>query len=1235
LLDFTDTTRALPNEPELIGPDEIAVVALKNPFSFEQTRRIIKAGPNLTEIIAEMGVRLSTARTARVWIDDHAIEPSKWHLVRPKGGTTVSIRAVPQGGKGKNPLALILQVVLLIVIVVVAWYLAPMLGAAFAVGTAGNAALVAGVSVVGQLLIAAIAPPPNQSLGSDSAPASGVPESFSITGQRNRANPYGVVPQVLGRMRHFPFYAAKPYTEIVGNDQYLRMLFCFGYGPLSLSEHRIGDTLLTNFVGYEIEVKEGWPDDTACTLYPGTVNELDVSATFESADGWQLRTTEPDTDEIVIDWIFTGGLYTVNTDGDYVPNGAHCYVEIAPAGTPYFYSPTWSNTEAHPNVDEAGDIFDTPGFVHWNQKRRGVYRVSGRILVPRGQYDVRLRNPLNFTTLVNSVDRYYWSVLRSIKNEHPVSESMRVGKCWVALRMKASNQLSGVIETYSAVAQTIVERYSSSGSPTWNTMLSRTPADLLCHVLRKSANRNPVADADLDLSEIESWNADCVLYGWKYDNVIDQAQSVYTLCKDIAAAGNASFQPMKDGKYSIVRDNVKSTIAQHFSPRNSWGYVGTRIFADPVHALRVRFINQDSWAVDSQIVYDEGYTAANATNIQDFQMPGKLDSVEVWKFARRYLAILRLRPEIHRFETGIDNLRCQRGDRIKFGHDVPLIGLGSGRIKSVTTDGSGNCTAVTVDETFTMVTGSTYSARIRTSAGADVYASVVLELGDVTSLTFSPVIAAADCPAAGDLLFFGESELETVDLVVQRIVPKLNHTATIEAVAYAVAIQSADSGSPVPGFESSISTQLLIPYPPAIAYTRSDESAIVRYPSGSLELGIMAYFAPVAGTAPQPDYYEAQFRETGTGDWSTGFTAPYGAMQIRMAPVEQGGIYDYRVRAIKNTAGSSGWTLVESHTVVGKTTLPPDVTNFAGSQNVNVVVMTWDEVTVIDLKGYDIRYGLEAGGFDGATRLDPVTRGQEMTTAQVPPGTWRFWIKAVDADDNLSSSAAYFDLEVTSENPVVFQTAEAPRWQGSKAGCFYHAVDNTLCAQSQSLASALGWEVFDSYCPNPVSEFTYTGLEIDYGFDTSAGRIYGPITAALGEGESGAAEPIFQLDYRLAAGSYDGYENWTIGTASARYLSPRLRVDMNTGRAYVSAFTPTVDSPRRSEAQTVTLDAAGSAVTWTTQFFAAPAVTVTPVSTSAIFGVANSITETGATVRLFNTSGTGVAGSANVVAQGA
>ena len=226
------------------------------------------AGQTIAEMIAGAnGGRLDPVMMAhgRVLIGDQVIPATLWHRVRPKAGSVVVFRLVPQGGN-------VLRIVLTLAVVVAAAYLGPVIaGALPLVGAAGTAsfgiasALATGViTFAGSLLLNALIPQRLPTLNTRQPSP-----TYSISGARNSASPWGVVPAVLGRHRMSPLYAARPYTEIVGQDQYLRLAFLWGYGPLRIEDRRIGETLETDFDDIEIEHREGLPGDAPLTLYPG------------------------------------------------------------------------------------------------------------------------------------------------------------------------------------------------------------------------------------------------------------------------------------------------------------------------------------------------------------------------------------------------------------------------------------------------------------------------------------------------------------------------------------------------------------------------------------------------------------------------------------------------------------------------------------------------------------------------------------------------------------------------------------------------------------------------------------------------------------------------------------------------------------------------------------------------------------------------------------------------------
>ncbi len=270
--------------------------------------------------------------------------------------------------------------------------------------------------------------------------------------------------------------------------------------------------------------------------------------------------------------------------------------------------------------------------------------------------------------------------------------------------------------------------------------------------------------------------------------------------------------------------------------------------------------------------------------------------------------------------------------------------------------------------------------------------------------------------------------------------------------------------------------------------------------------------------------------------------------------------------------------------------------------------------------------------------LKKTERGTELTTGSLPPGNWILMIKSIDTSGNYSENAAGVAITVNNTFDVIETRAEAPRWTGTKVDCLKHDVSGSLVPDSQNLASADGWDTFDLFDPNPVNSYVYTSKEKDLGFDAIDMRVWNDHVASFGRGVTGSGPTVtLELDYRTASGTYDGYENWTVGTIDGRYVKSRISVDVLAGgAAIISTFTNTFDAEERTESDSdVVVAVSGTAITFTTPFHVKPAVTLQVDGGSALIPVKGSVTTTGFTAFVYNTSGTDVGGTIDWVATGA
>lgn len=1039
-MNMSANTLALPAPSS--SPAPVRVVACPRPFAAARVDMTLPAGLTLGQMLAAAGIR--PGMSARVQIGDRDVPAHLWHQVRPKAGQVITARVVPQGGNSKNILSMVLRIA---VMAFALWVVGP---GALALSGFAAAAVEAGIGIVGNLIISAIAPPPQQRL-SNLSTGQQPSRSYSITGIRNAANPYGVVPVVLGTHRIYPPFGARPYTEIAAGKQYLRALFAM-YGNVAISNIKIGETDLGDFDGVSYQVREGTGADPGLQIYTRTVDQLDLSVSL-TPDGetkgtaagnrgpgaWAQRTTDAGIDEFVVDFACPKGGITVSTDG--TSN------RIITVNIQYSVTGAGAWTAAPDLTINCGP----------NSAGQNIVKSSRVQLPANGQYDVRVRVGSSTTGYAGSwskitsvIDDTFWTSLRSVTYESPISNISELAT--IALRIQATEQLNSVIDSLNFIGQSRVKDYD--GVPgSWTVRATSNPASLFRAVLQNSFCPDARADAELDLTMLEDWWDFCRTNGYEFNAIIDTAVTVPSLLHDIAAAGRAS-PTFVDGKYSVVIDRAwTGDPAQFFTPRNSWGFSATKRFPDYPHALRVRFVNADnSYQQDERIVYDTGYSSANATIFETLELFGITDKDLAWKFGRFHIAQARLRPEEYQLSADFEHLVCRRGDLVRVQHDVALIGLAAGRITAVNVDGGGDCTDIDLDEVCTMDGAETYKVRIRKADGTELYEGINTVAGDNSNLVFTAAIPSASIPAVGDLVMFGQTSYETADMIITKIAPQSDLSALITLVDYAPDVQTADTGA-IPAWTPNIVIpQYLTPPTPVILSETSDESVILKLPGGALQTRIRIIVDPPVGQGLDDFQLQTRWRESGTdAEWAYLTPAPITTAEVYIAGVVDGAAYDIELRYLSKSRvllPASDWVSIIDYTVIGKSNPPSDVGSFSASQNGALVVFRWTRVADIDVVGYDIRYGPRSTfDFGNATPITRQTEGSQITTAIIPPGDWTFGIKAKDAAGNLSDNAATYDVIVSNFFDAVVADTEHPDWLGLPYLAIFSdqgAADNSL-----------------------------------------------------------------------------------------------------------------------------------------------------------------------------------------------
>ena len=803
-------------ETAIAKKEKVYLSICPHPFYMRRDSMVVLPGTSVAELMEMADFQPSPFTNTKVFINDRIIPKEDWQTICPRDGDIVSFRVIPFGG-GKN----IFRLILGLAVMAFAWWAAPILGPMIGItSTLGIGLLTGAIGLMGNLLLNAIFPPSQMSLSGRKSQDLGKSENYSLNSARNRVNPFGVIPQILGTRKIVPPMGALPYTEVQGDDQYMRLLFLIGYGPASITSLKIGEKDVDDYDDVEYEIRQGFDDDEPLTLYNNDIYEEALSYELTQATGWVSDTTQANADEFSYDITFPNGLVRYDDLGEKHALYVNFEVEVSPTG------------------EEDWTLISTPSR---KAKELKLLRLSEKILLPeKGQWDVRIRRLTEDYTDEQYIHATYWTSLRSITYDEPISET---GLAKVAMRIKASGQFNNIVDEFNCVASSIVNDWDGEA---WTEQASNNPASLFRHVLQGAANKRPLTDAQIDTTALQTWAENCDTNSYAFNEYVDYQTSVNDILGLIAAAGRAS-PTYKDGDYSVIEDTTGKTPIQHFSPRNSWGFSGNKTYYHPPHAVRVRFLNEDeNYLEDERIVYDDGYTSENATDFETLELPGITDPELIWKHARYHMAVGKYRSEQYIFNADVENLVCTRGDLVRFSHDVIMSSVAVGRVKEVTVNEGGDILTATMDEAMPMEVGETYAIRFRLKTGATNIQVVTTEpvRADERVITFTTPIAT-NKPEVGDLGLFGLTNEESMEILIKSIKPTNDLTATITAVDYASATALVADQGEVPAYTSGLNPVVTIPTPD-IDYVRSNEYAMLRSSDGSLVPRILVGLVPLS-----------------------------------------------------------------------------------------------------------------------------------------------------------------------------------------------------------------------------------------------------------------------------------------------------------------------------------------------------------------------------------------------------
>jgi len=691
---------------------------------------------------------------------------------------------LPEGGDGgSNPLQIIATIALVAFAPAMAGYLVPG-GAAAAAGSATAIAYgltQAAIMIGGMALIGALIPPPKPPSTQAMASTQGS-TVYSLQAQGNVARLGSAIPEIFGTHRIYPDFAATPYTEYNGNEQYLYQLFAIGVGEYTINDVKIEDTAIANFEEVDYEIYE--PGDNV-TLFPTNVetsSEVSGQELLQSqyVGPFTANASGTDVNYLAVDIVFPKGLFYANDEGGL--DGVNVsvlfeYREIDDSGTPIGSWTTLVNTTV-------GDANATP--------IRRTYRTS----VTLGRYEVRGTRTSTKQTSSRYGNDVTWTALKAYNPGVTSYDNATT----LAVRMRATNNLSST--SSKRINVSVTRKLNTWNSTTgWSASKVGTsaPAWILAYICKEIVGESHFSLLSLEAlqTELDTRNSGFT-YNDEFNGVIDNQitfwEALQLICKSVRA-----FPVIQGGSIYFIRDKAQTVPTALFSMRNivKGTFSSTYILPseDTADALEVEY--WDANTLKPKTVMCE-LDVGNSTNVANIKLFGVTTRDHAYREGMYHVTASKYRRIITSFTTELEGHIPTIGDLVAVAHDMPDWGQ-SGEIIAYETYAT-NYWKLTLSEPVTEGTGQHYII-LRDKDGSPTTAiEATVDATDKTILTVLKADVTITINVGHDYerthYAFGiATEFYQVCRVIPPIKPKGTNLIELNVVNEEASVHTADGGS--------------------------------------------------------------------------------------------------------------------------------------------------------------------------------------------------------------------------------------------------------------------------------------------------------------------------------------------------------------------------------------------------------------------------------------------------------
>lgn len=593
------------------------------------------------------------------------------------------------------------------------------------------------------------------------------------------------------------------HIKIVNDDQYLILLLTGGQGPIdAITDIKINDMPIATYADVTYHCEGGFNNPGSIYFLEGKAY-ADQTLSYELlSDGdhnnlqWCYAITEGNRGsgvEIIIE--FPQGLYQIDSETGDVAE-AWCFIHL----------------EGREISDEEyANNYNVRNYSEWYHLESILLKESKTSAFSKSfTYDGfgNARFAVRVAVVKDAPSQYFVNKCIWTQLSHIITGNfVRPGKVLVALKIKATNQLSGNVNVTWLQTRHMIWAYDPHVG-TYVAKPATNPAwaayDMI-HGARPIQSKpvvgvytysdtfvyDGIAAEHIDYDAFAEWAYRCDMWKLSFNYIFSSSENLWDALKIPEAVGLGKVL-VRGTKITCIYDHVSDPV-QLFTVAN----INENSFSidylpmlDRANAIEVSFVNKlKNYQKDIVAVYTQDYNEVGIVqNPSQLSLEGCVTAEQALRYAMYHLNQNHYLTRTCTFDVDIDSLACTLGDQILVQHDLPLWGYGG-----VIIDYDENTNKVVLDQEITFEVGITYQilCRVTDSSSQDSATAEQLEYKTITNFESLPttniiyISSPFSCiPQYGDVWAIGQLDKVAKPFTIISIERKSDLQATLVCVEY-------------------------------------------------------------------------------------------------------------------------------------------------------------------------------------------------------------------------------------------------------------------------------------------------------------------------------------------------------------------------------------------------------------------------------------------------------------------